>query len=195
MADPWSGGRTFAALLACVIFGAGAVTVRSWFTAEFEANGRLGVENDTDFYFGAFDLVDAAIYVGMAIAAAGLLVTVAEGIVTRRRTYARLVATGVPRGTLARSIVWQAVAPIVPAIVLALAVGYSLVSGISGAQSTTHEVCDSNGGCKSTTVDLVIPFGDLAIVGGIALAAVLVVVGTGLLLLRSSTSVEELRTG
>ena len=195
MADPWSGGRTFAALLACVIFGAGAVTVRSWFTAEFEADGRLGVESDTDFYFGAFDLVDAAIYVGMAIAAAGLLVTVAEGIVTRRRTYARLVATGVPRGTLARSIVWQTVAPIVPAIVLALAVGYSLVNGVSGASSATHEVCDSNGRCRSTTVEILIPFGGLAIVGAVALGAVLAVVGAGLLLLRSSTSVEELRTG
>ena len=110
--------------------------------------------------------------------------------------YARLVATGVPRGTLARSILWQAVAPILPAILLALAVGYSLIRGVSGADEAagTSQVCDDRG-CRSTTIEFVIPFGDLALVGGIALAAVLAVVGVGLLFLRSSTSLEELRTG
>ena len=81
---------------------------------------------------GSLDLVDAAVAVGVAIAAAGLLVALAEGIVARRRTYAALVATGVPRATLARSILWQVFAPLVPAILLALAVGLSLVRGLSG---------------------------------------------------------------
>jgi hypothetical protein len=196
MADPWSGSRTFAALLACVIFGAGAVTVRAWFAADFAAQAQLGLETDTGFYFSSLDLVDTAILIGMVIAAAGLLVTLAEGIVSRRRVYARLVATGVPRGTLARSILWQAVAPILPAIVLALAVGYSLIRGVSGADEAagTSQVCDERG-CRSATFEFVIPFSDLALVGGIALIAVLAVVGLGLLFLRASTSLEELRTG
>jgi hypothetical protein len=40
-----------------------------------------------------------------------------------------------------------------------------------------------------------IPFDDLALYGAGALAGVLVTVGVGVLLLRSSTAVEELRTG
>ena len=99
----------------------------------------------------------------MVIAAVGLLVTLGEGIVSRRRMYAGLVATGVPRATLGRSIVWQVIAPIVPAIVLALAVGYSLIRGVSGADEAagTSQVCDERG-CRTTTIEFVIPFGDLA---------------------------------
>jgi hypothetical protein len=196
MADPWSGSRTFAALLACVVFGSGAVTVRAWFAADFAAEAKLDIERDTAFYFDALDLVDAAIHVATGIAAAGLLVTLAEGIVGRRRVYARLVATGVPRRMLARSILWQALAPVVPAIGLALVTGYSLIRGVAGADEAagTSSVCDDRG-CRSATIEFVVPFADLAAVGAVALAAVLAVVAVGLLFLRASTSVEELRTG
>ena len=40
-----------------------------------------------------------------------------------------------------------------------------------------------------------VPFDDLALFGAGALAAVLLTVGVGLLFLRSSTAIEELRTG
>ena len=133
-----------------------------------------------EFYFGSLDLVDAAVAVGVAIAAAGLLVALAEGIVARRRTYAALVAAGVPRATLARSILWQVFAPLVPAVLLALTVGLSLVRGLSGVDDS---------------LSIAIPFAGLALVGGLALGAALLVVGVGLLFLRSSTSLEELRTG
>ena len=131
IADPWAGSRTFAALLACVIFGAGAAQFRAWLEALIDSSYD---ESDRDFYFGSMNLVDAAVTVGVAIAAAGLLVALAEGIVARRRTYAALVATGVPRATLARSILWQVFAPLVPAILLALLVGLSLVRGLSGVR-------------------------------------------------------------
>jgi len=36
LADPWTGSRTFAALLACLVFGAGAANVRAWFVADAE---------------------------------------------------------------------------------------------------------------------------------------------------------------
>jgi hypothetical protein len=177
MADPWAGSRTFAALLACVIFGAGAVQFRAWLEASIDDSTS---ETDRNFYFGSMDLVDVAVAVGVAIAAAGLLVALAEGIVARRRTYASLVATGVPRGTLARSILWQVFAPLVPAVLLALTVGLSLVRGLSSVDAS---------------LAIAFPFAGLALVGAIALGAALVVVGLGLLFLRSSTSLEELRTG
>lgn len=196
MADPWAGGRTFAALLACVVFGAGAVEVRAWFEADL-AEAASSIDRDTDFYFGALDLVDAAVLVGTAIAAAGLLVALAEGIVSRRRTYAGLVAAGVPRGTLGRSIVWQVLAPLVPALLLALAVGFSLVRGLAAADDAagSSQTCDPSGCVEIAAKAVRIPFAELALVGAAGLAFVLAVVGLSLLLLRSSTAVEELRTG
>lgn len=196
LADPWSGSRTFAALLACVMFGAGAIEVRAWLAAHFAAEQEIGVERDTAFYFDSIDLVDAAVMVATAIAAAGLLVAVSESIVSRRRTYASLVATGVPRATLARSILGQSLTPVVPAVLIALGVGVSLPRGLA----TSDEAAGSStrctpAGCVEAEVGTIpIPFADLALVGAGAIGVVLVSVGVSLLFLRSSTAIEELRT-
>lgn len=185
-ADPWAGSRTFAALLAALIFGAGTAGFRAGFLADRELQRRIGggYAAPDGFYLRAMDLVDVAVVVAVAIAAGGLLVAVVEGITARRRAYAALVATGVPRGTIARSLIWQSLAPAVPAIVIALAVGYLLVRGVYRAPSS---------GGHTVTPD--VPWAQLAwfAVGG--LAAVLVTVGVGLLFLRAGTTVEELRTG
>ena len=215
MADPWAGSRTFAALLAALIFGAGAAGIRADFLATMELNrrtgGGLGASND--FYLRAMDLVDLAVAVAMTIAAGGLLVALVEGIIARRRTYAALVATGVPRGTIGRSLLWQSLAPAAPAVAVALAVGYLLVHGVFPAPSGggyPQEVCDAgeqlcgDPASRATyvrtewvprvTVVPDVPWERLAWLGAGALIAVLVTVGVGLLFLRASTAVEELRT-
>jgi hypothetical protein len=176
-----------------VLFGAGASGVRAMILTDRarqeERNRRSalaqGIEyvpEPDDFYASTLDLVDLAIYVALVIAAGGLLVAVAEGIVARRRAYASLVAAGVPRGVLARSILWQALAPAVPGVALALATGAALTGGISGGTG-------DDGSAPSAPV----PWGHLAAYGGLAIAAVLVTVGLGLLFLRASTAPEELR--
>ncbi|GAB3948468.1 hypothetical protein GCM10027614_45620 [Micromonospora vulcania] len=116
MSDPWAGSRTFAALLAAVIFGAGAAAIRAYFATKDEIErehallaGEIGGGNS--FYLSTMDLVDAAVAVAVLIAAGGLIVALVEGIVARRRAYAALVATGVSRGTLGRSVAWQALTP------------------------------------------------------------------------------------
>ncbi|HEU4423958.1 MAG TPA: FtsX-like permease family protein [Pilimelia sp.] len=226
VADPWSGSRVFAALLVCVVFGAGTAGVRAWFASDFavqdDANRReagttgqvYSSAEDRSFYFNGIDLVNLAVLVAMIIASVGLLVALAEGIVARRRAYAALVATGVPRGTLARAVAWQALAPVVPAILVALAVGAALPRGItteSRIERSWASFCDAGPEVCSDPVtgpahtrmvevpELVrtipIPFGDLALVGAVGLAAVAGVVGIGLLFLRSSTAIEELRVG
>jgi hypothetical protein len=189
LADPWAGSRTFAVLMVCVLFGAGAAVLRAGFAAQFaveeeSARGQARATGmpyyeprDTSFYFDAMDLVDAAVMVATVLAAVGMLVAIAEGVVSRRREYATLVATGVPRGTLARATLWQAFAPVVPAVLVALTAGAALPRGFAGE---AHAVP--------------VPIADLALVGAVALAAVLVVVGVGLLFLRAATSVDELRT-
>lgn len=213
--DPWAGSRTFAALLAALIFGAGAAGIRADFLATIELNHRTGagMAGSDSFYLGAMDLVDLAVAVSVAIAGGGLLVAVVEGIVTRRRAYAALVATGVPRATIGRSLLWQSLAPAVPAIGLALAVGYLLVRGVFPAPAGggyPQEVCDAGErlcGDPATrarytrtewmpevTVPPHVPWEQLAWFAAAGLAAVLLTVGVGLLFLRASTTVEELRT-
>ncbi|SCL58408.1 FtsX-like permease family protein [Micromonospora citrea] len=213
MADPWAGSRTFATLLAAVLLGAGAAGLRSYFVARDEADRLSGASSaGTDnFYLGTMDLVDLAVAVAMLVAAGGLVVALVEGIVARRRAYAALVATGVPRGVLGRSIAWQSLAPAVPAVAVALAVGLLLARGLFRAPTETHyaEVCEA---AEHICADPVararytrivsepqvivtpdVPLEQLAALGGGALAAVLVTVGVGLLFLRTGTAVEELR--
>ncbi|MEV0214050.1 FtsX-like permease family protein [Micromonospora sp. NPDC050695] len=217
MADPWAGSRTFAALLAALIFGGGAAALRAFFAAQDQLDreqSRLGgVDQAADsFYLSTMDLVDAAVAVAVLIAAGGLMVALVEGIVARRRAYAALVATGVPRATLSRSVAWQALAPAVPAILLALTVGTLLGRGLfpkatTGGSST--EVCNATAALcadpatraqytrvvETPPVEQVpdVPLEHLAWLGAGALAAVLVTVGVGLLFLRVSTALDELR--
>ena len=208
VADPWSGSRTLAALLACVLFGGGAVGVRAWIEADralqedgnrasAAAQGVEYIPNDDSFYTNTLDLVELAVWVGVLIAAAGLIVALAEGIVSRRRTYATLVATGVPRRTLAGAILWQMAAPAVPAIALAVAVGAALPRGIAtevrgGQTSCVDNVCTD---LPEVTRAVPILWGDLLSFGGGGVLAVLAMTAVGLLFLRGSTAVEELRVG
>ncbi|GAB3056627.1 FtsX-like permease family protein [Micromonospora schwarzwaldensis] len=210
-ADPWAGSRTFAALLAALIFGAGAAGVRADFQAEAELARRTGDGlSDPDFYLGAMDLVDLAVVMAVVIACGGLLVAVVEGITSRRRAYAAQVATGVPRATIGRSLLWASLAPAVPAVGLALTVGFLLVRGTLPAprgggfeQSVCDagtQACGTNGSEPRTgwvpevTVTPDVPWEQLAWFAAGGLAAVLLTVVAGLFLLRSATSVEELRT-
>lgn len=218
VADPWSGSRTFAVLLVCVMFGAGATGVRAFFAADFALRealyrwqaaqaGRPYIPDDNSFYFDTINLVNGAVAVAAALAAAGMLVAVVEGIVSRRRAYSSLVATGVPRGVLARSIVVQALAPVVPAVLVALAVGVTLPRSMAGEirdGGYDQPVCRT-GDCTDPATYVTehvplfvravpLPVADLAVVGAAAVAAVAAVVGVGLLFLRAATALEELRT-
>ncbi|MFC6015121.1 ABC transporter permease [Plantactinospora solaniradicis] len=224
MADPWAGSRNLAALLACVLFAAGAAGVRSWFTAQdalqAEADRLTGgpgafVEPSGDsFYLQTMDLVNLAVLVALVIAAGGLVVAIVEGIVTNRRTYAALVATGVPRPVLGRAILWQSLAPAVPAILLAVTVGVLLPRSLQSEASTgdsSWAVCDASQAlCDDPATreqytriveepglvrSIPVPFDELALAAGVGLAAVLATVAIGLLFLRSSTDLEELRVG
>ncbi|WP_433827989.1 FtsX-like permease family protein [Actinoplanes sp. CA-015351] len=217
MADPWNGSRTLGALLGALVFGAGTLGFRAMLAADFEASEKysrltdptgLGSGYDTEFYFGAIRLVMVAVSVGMAVAAAGVLVVFVEGIVARRRAYAALTAAGVPRRTLSAVLLWHTFVPLVPAVLLALGAGASLfrMTGTEARMGGTTEVCIDPAAdlatCATQTlvepgvvVPIQIPFDGLALLGGGALLAMLVVVGVGAAVLRTSTDLEELRIG
>jgi hypothetical protein len=214
IADPWNGSRTLSALLAALVVGAGVLGYRAYMVTQFaatDAANRLSGENagyaaDADFYLNSVDLVRIAVAAGVVVAAGGIMVAIAESIVTRRRTYAALVAAGVPRRVLGESLAWQTLVPLVPAVLAALTVGLSLVRGVaqeassgrsSSCTGTEAQCADPNSPywqvSPEVTLRVPVPLGELAVLGGGAVVLMLLVVGVGLLLLRRSTDLDELR--
>jgi hypothetical protein len=192
-----------------VITGAGALGFREMLAAQNRAdeifNRTMGYAQgqgigwgaEVGFYFGAIRLVMVTITIGAAVAAAGVLVALAESIVARRRTFAALTASGVPRRTLAAAVLWQTLTPLIPALLLALAAGNALVR-LLFTEVTTTVGCSGEPGAVCVPAPEIrlavpIPWGDLTTLGGGALLGMLVAVGAGLLVLRSSTDLEELR--
>lgn len=149
-ADPWSGSRTLAVVLAAVVVGVGAAMLKSQMATQFRAEElasrryaaqagepSLDVGRDTDFYFRAFELLNYAVLLGALIAAAGLAVVLTEGIVTRRRTLTSLVAAGTPRGVLVRATLWQVLIPLVPGVLLAVGGGW-LAGSLFEQKASAH---------------------------------------------------------
>lgn len=207
MADPWSGSRTLAALLGCLVLAGSAAVLRAWFAADFALGNEVmrryaatqGVDYippEPSFHLESLDLVNLAITVGLLIATGGLVVALTESVTSRRRAYAALVATGVGRGTLARALLWQSMAPAALGVLLALAVGTGLAYGLFGTTVTAYDfsVCPA-GDCEQPRIVQNVPFPlvDVALFGVGGLVALLAAVGVGLLFLRASTALEELR--
>jgi len=197
MADPWNGSRTIGALLAAVVFGAGTLGLRADLATDLAAQDRFdqltappgaAVDSgvDTGFYFGAFRLVMVAVTIALVVAAGGVLVAFAEGIVARRRTFAAMTAGGVPRRTLGAMLLVVTFTPLLPALLLALICGASLM------RSMRTEVVVS-GDTLTFTLPIPVPVAHLALLGGGAVLVMLLVVGAGMMVLRSSTDLEELR--
>jgi hypothetical protein len=215
MADPWNGSRTLSALLAVVVVGAGVLGYRIFMVTNFAATAaanRLsddGVEGfgaDEDFYLNSVDLVRIAVLAGAVVAAAGIMVALAESIVARRRTYAALVAAGVPRRVLGEAIAWRTLTPLVPALLVALTVGLSLIRSVATEVSSggSRTCAGTDAQCAdpaspywqlspTVTMKVPVPVADLLALGGGAFAIMLVVVGVGLIFLRRSTDLDELR--
>lgn len=196
-ADPWSGSRLHAALFAALIVGAGASGVRSYVVAMQTAGDRMadlsgrGPVPGGEYQLNPITLVDLAVTAVIGLAAAGILVALAEGITSRRRVYAAQVAAGVPRRVLSEAIAWQALAPVVPAVLISLTLGWSIVRSL-GSTVTVGAVEEQG---LRVTMPIAVPFADLVMLGGGAVVALAAVAGMGALLLRSSTDLEEIRVG
>ncbi|MFC4063922.1 FtsX-like permease family protein [Actinoplanes subglobosus] len=196
-ADPWSGSRLHAALFAALIVGAGASGVRSYVVAMQTAGDRMadlsgrGPVPGGEYQLNPITLVDLAVTAVIGLAAAGILVALAEGITSRRRVYAAQVAAGVPRRVLSEAIAWQALAPAVPAVLISLTLGWSIVRSL-GSTVTVGAVEEQG---LRVTMPIAVPFADLVMLGGGAVVALAAVAGMGALLLRSNTDLEEIRVG
>ena len=202
--DPWSTSRSMAVILVATVFGGGAAA----FYAYTETQNQVSLQQtilqnpgedprslvtDDSFFVDTLKLIALAITIALVIAALGQLVSIVEAMVARRRAYASLVATGVPRATLARTAVWQALAGAAPPVVFGTVVGVGAIRLFSGTKiSQSFSIGDAPP--VSTTLHVPWPWAQMGLTVGVALAAVLLTTAIGMLFIKSSTSVEELRT-
>ncbi|SFW77216.1 FtsX-like permease family protein [Amycolatopsis australiensis] len=138
---------------------------------DFRARDRQLVES-----FRAV-LITASLFV-LAVAAMSLLMLSIEQISERRRPLAALSAAGVPIGVLARGALWQTGIPVVVGVVLAVAAGLGLTAPIL-------RLAD-----RPMIVDVPV----LLALAGATVAAVLLVTGLTMPLLRQVTRLDTLRS-
>jgi len=114
----------------------------------------------------------------LLLAGVSLLVLALEHIRERRRTLAMLTASGVPRGVLGRSLLWQVALPIVLGVVVALITGIGLAALVMRLSN------------ESMAVD----WAGVALLCAGAIALSLVVSAMTMPFLRNATRLTALRT-
>jgi len=167
-----------ALLLGLAAFVAG---VSTWLSAIFLAS----TNGYDDFYRQAFGLVRAATWVGVGLCALGLIVTLTDAALRRRRDDAVALAGGVPMAALRRAVVLQAMLPAVLPVSLGLIFGGWMGYALTGPRATGEDPGSGD----------VVPLPWLAWAGwgvGIMLVAVIaaLIASTAL---RRTTQVDQLR--
>jgi hypothetical protein len=187
IALPLSASRTGSAVLLAVLVGAIIEGTR--------VQVLLSTNSSEAFYASTFDLLDIAIAVALAIAAAGLLVNAAEGIVSRRRTYAALAAGGTPRTVLARAALAETLLPLIPGVILAATTGILAARGVFGTtvQGPRDPLATHGPGTVIETVSVPVPWEQLGLLVGGSLLVMLLTTAAALLFLRAATDPSELR--
>lgn len=139
-------------------------------------------QNDIPEVERVFGLVRQGLYAGTAItlllAGASMLLMALEQVRERRRPLAVLAASGVPRGTLARSLLWQNGLPLVLSTAVSVATGIGL-----GALSI-----------KVSDAEIAFDWPGIALVTVASVALVLAVTALTLPSLRRATGALGLRT-
>ncbi|WP_367134493.1 FtsX-like permease family protein [Saccharothrix sp. HUAS TT1] len=143
------------------------------------------------YYYGAIDLSErakefqsirqalmAGSLITLLLAGASLLVLALEQVRERRRPFAVLAASGVPRGALSRSLLWQNAVPLLLALVVALAVGTALAALL----------------LRIISESIVLDWQGIAVLSGAAALMVVVVTALSLPSLRRATGALGLRS-
>lgn len=185
-AAPFTSSRANAVVLLVVLVGGVTQGVRAAILTQTATSGE-------PIYRETLDLVNLVLLAGLVIAAGGVLVHVAETVVTGRQSFAALVATGTPRSVLRRSLLLEAVLPLVPTTVVAAAAGLLAARGVFGTTYTR-----SGGTVRRETVQVVavpVPWLELSALVGVALGVTALMAVGALTLVRRGTDVRELRVG
>lgn len=202
----------------CILAEIGAQNLANARAAALGGPGPSGTPSPVDpFYARAFDLVNLAGRAAVVIAAFAVLVATAEQIVERRRSFAALTAGGTPRVVLAKSVLVQVALPLIPGVVLATVAGFvgaramlgwtasaSAISGGTCAASPSLSASDAAPWCldpghtviaHEVVVHLApgMPWANLSLLAGGAIAGTLLLAMLSLMLLRRSCDIAELR--
>ncbi|MEV6240144.1 FtsX-like permease family protein [Lentzea sp. NPDC051838] len=139
-------------------------------------------QDDTDeieqIFFAVRRALYAAALITLLLAGASLLVVALEQVRERRRPLAVMAASGVPRGTLARSLLWQNAIPLVISTIVS--VGTGILLGVLVTRVFGSEVAYDWAG--------------IGIVTGISVGLVVLVTALTLPSLRRATGALGLRT-
>ncbi len=182
---PFTASRTSSAVVFAVMLGAAVQGAR--------VNFLLVTRPGDHFFADTFALLNLVLMVGIGIAVVGLLVIAAEGIIARRRTLAGLAAAGAPRRVLAEATLLETVLPLLPTVLLATAAGLLGARGFFGTRVFPPTSGDVTGPDVGAAVAVPVPWGELAVLAGGTLLAVVLVTALALVFLRRATSVTELR--
>jgi hypothetical protein len=183
---PFTASRASASVLLAVLIGGAILGTRANFLASQDPA-------DT-FYADTFDLLDIVLGVAIVLSAANLLITTSEAIVDRRRTLSALVAGGTPRIVLARAAVLESLVPLVPAVVVASAAGVLASRSTFGTTVERPATFEASGDSQWITVGVPVPWTQLVLLGGSAIASSLMATTISLVFLRASTRPSEMRT-
>lgn len=176
-ADPYGQSWAMSSVVVCT-FLASAIAI---FKADTLSGRSL---SDAAFYARAFELVNIGLMIAVTIATAGLLVTLAEGILERRRSLAALIALGTPMSTLRRAVILQGLLPLVPAVLLATGLGCLIYMVIPAAETVS---------IPEEPVEAGFPFADLALIVTAGIAASLLATALSLPFLGRTVRPSELR--
>lgn len=175
--DPYGQSWAMSSVVICTFFASVATVLK--------ADTLAGRDRwDADFYARGYELVNYGLLIAGTIAAAGLLVSLAEGVMERRRSLAALVATGTPLGTLRRAVILQGVLPLVPSVLLATTLGASAFYIIT--ESPISSVTDD-------ATNVAFPYGELAVIAAVGMAASVLATVLSLPFLERSVRPSELR--
>ena len=182
---PYTSSRATASVLLAVFIGSAVQGTR--------ANFLTSQDPADTFYRDSFDLINIVLVVAIVIAAASLVVTASEAIVERRRTLAALTASGTPRSVIARSAILETLTPLVPAVFLATATGTLFARSLWGTTVERLRVFEIDGPSDVITVNVPVPWAELALLGGGAITIAIAATLTSLAFLPASTAARELR--
>lgn len=183
---PYTASRATTAVVLAVLLASGVYGARSSILMLTDPSDR--------FYDDTFAQLTVVLWVGIVLAAAGLLVASAEGIIARRRTLASLVAVGTPRSVLARAVLLETLLPLLPSVLMAAATGLFAARGLLGTSRQVQDVGSDGQPLQSVHVVAAgAPWASLATLLGGTVATVLLVTCAALVFLRGSTDVAELR--
>jgi ABC-type antimicrobial peptide transport system permease subunit len=149
-----------------------------WQAFAYSYNTGPDLHRNQDTYLSIRNALYAGSILTLLLAGVSMLVLALEHIRERRRSLAVLTASGVPRGVLARSLLWQVALPITLGVAMAILTGIGLAALM----------------VPLTEKPLFIDWSGIALMSAGAIALTLLVSAMTLPFLRSATRLTTLRT-